>query len=52
MEADIFEQLGALRNAETRALWDERWDYANLLRRLYLLSYCHANGLPVATGDY
>ena len=52
MEAETFNSLGELRIAEQRALWDNRFAYANLLRRLYLLSYCHANGLPLDTGDY
>ena len=52
MDADTFNQLGALRNAEQRALWDGRFAYADLLRRLYLIAYCHANDLPIDTGDF
>ena len=52
MDGTTFESLAELRNAAVRAEWDGRFLYAALIRRLYLISYCNANGLPVDTGDY
>lgn len=52
MDADTFNQLSALRSAEQRALWDNRFAYADLLRHLYLIAYCAANNLPIDTGDF
>ena len=52
MDGNTFQSMQELKSARIAAEWEGRFLYAALLQRLYLLSYCHANNLPINTGDY